>query len=185
MRKNYRRAQYQAPKKLYRINTEITAEEVRLIDENGEHVGVLPLSEAIEKARAIEFDLVEIQPQAQPPVCKIEDYGRLKYNLEKDLRKQKAKQKKVEVKGIRLSLRIGQHDKDVRLSQAKRFLEQQDKVKVELVLRGRERQHAELGKKIIEQFIEALTTQSDMPIVRESDITIQGGRINVIIGMKC
>lgn len=184
MRKNYRRAQYQAPKKLYRINTEITAEEVRLIDENGEHVGVLPFGEALERARASEFDLVEIQPQAKPPVCKIEDYGRLKYNLEKDLRKQKAKQKKVEVKGIRLSLRIGQHDLDVRLSQAKRFLEQQDKVKVELVLRGRERQHTELGKKIIDQFIEALTTKEGMAIIRESDVGMQGGRMSVVIGLK-
>lgn len=184
MRKNYRRAQVKQVKKFYRINREITTEEVRLIDENDTHIGVMSLSEALQKAQTAELDLVEIQPNSQPPVCKIDDYGRLKYGIEKEQRKQKAKQKRVEIKGIRLSLRIGPHDFNVRLKQAKRFLEAQDKVKVELVLRGRERQHTELGKKIIEQFVTALHAQENIPIVRESEIGAQGGHLSMIIGTK-
>ena len=185
MRKNYRRAVQQPQTKAYRTNKSITAPEVRLLDENDEHVGVVTLEEALQRASDSELDLIEIEPKANPPVCKLMDHGKLKYSLEKELRKQKARQKKVEVKGIRLSLRIGAHDRDVRLGQAKRFLEQNDKVRVEIVLRGRERAHTDLAKSIISQFVESLKAMTEGgTVATESPITVQGGRLNSIIGLK-
>ncbi len=183
MRKNFRRSVSQAPTRNYRINKAITATEVRLLDENNEHIGVLSLEEALKRAEELESDLVEIEPKAEPPVCRIMDYGRLKYNLEKELRKQKARQKKTEIKGLRLSLRIGQHDLDVRIAQAKKFLEQNDKVKLEMVLRGRERQHMPLAKEIIEKFIKRLE-EDGLSASMEGPISMQGGRLSAIIGSK-
>lgn len=182
MRKNYRKAQVQ-PKRTYRINEQITASEVRLIDDEGTYIGVLPFQEALQKAREAEADLIEINPGAEPPVCKIQDFGRLKYNDEKELRKQKAHQKKVEVKGIRMSVRIGKHDLDVRVNQAQKFLEQNDKVKLEIVLRGRERQHADLARETLQLFLGALQ-EAGVATVIESVPTLQGGRFSTIIGPK-
>lgn len=184
MRKNYRRAAPQPQTKSYRTNRAITAPEVRLLDENDEHVGVVPLEEALKRAAASELDLIEIEPKANPPVCRIMDHGRLKYTLEKEMRKAKARQKKVEVKGIRLSLRIGAHDRDVRIAQSKKFLEQNDKVKIEMSLRGRERAHGDLAREIIAQFIALIKEQVEGTIIVESPISVQGGRLNTIIGLK-
>ncbi len=184
MRKNYRRAaRDQRQKKDYRSNTSITAPEVRLIDENGEHAGVVTIEDAVRRAQELEMDLIEIEPKAEPPVCKIMDFGKLRYEMEKELRKQKARQKKTEVKGIRLSLRIGQHDRDVRLGQAQKFLEQDDKVKLEMVLRGRERQHADLARTIISEFVASLEERG-VPVALEAPISVQGGRLSAVIGAK-
>lgn len=183
MRKNYRRAVSQPQKREYRTNQAITATEVRLLDENGEHIGVVSIEEAIRRAQESECDLIEIEPKGTPPVCKLMDYGKLKYSLEKELRKQKAKQKKTEIKGIRISLRIGQHDLDIRLAQAHKFLEQNDKVKLEMVLRGRERQHTDLAREIIQKFIKSLEAQG-LPVITEGAISVQGGRLSTIIGLK-
>lgn len=182
MRKNYRKAIVQ-PKRIYRTNEQITVPEVRLIDEEGSYIGVMPLSEALQKAKEAESDLIEINPSAEPPVCKISDFGRLKYNEEKELRKQKAHQKKVEVKGIRMSVRIGKHDLDVRVNQARKFIEDQDKIKVEVVLKGRERQHAELARETFTLFLAALQ-EADIPVTVESTPVLQGGRLSAIIGPK-
>lgn len=184
MRKNYRRAQTQAPTRVYRANHHITAPQVRLLDEEDAHVGVVTLQEALQRAQAVEMDLIEIEPKANPPVCKIMDYGKLKYSLEKELRKQKAKQKKVEVKGVRISLRIGEHDRAMRLAQAQKFLEHNDKVRIEMVLRGRERSRGDLARIIIQQFIDALKERLTGVIAIENPVTAQGGRLNTIIGMK-
>lgn len=162
----------------------ITAPEVRLIDDNDEHIGVVSLQEALQRAVAAEGDLIEIQPQANPPVCRISDFKRLKYSMDKEWRKQRAKQKKVEVKCIRLSLRIGEHDLAVRQEQAKKFLEQNDKVKIELGLRGRERQHGALAREIIKKFIDALKADNKLNIAAEGDISFQGGRLSIVIGIK-
>ena len=182
MRKNYRRAPIQ-PKRRYRINEQIIAEKVRLIDEDDAHIGILTLQEALEKARAAEMDLIEINPSADPPVCQINDFGRIRYMEEKELRKQKARQKKVEVKGLRLSVRIGKHDMDVRVKQAKNFLEQNDKVKIEIVMRGRERQHTELAKEVLQHFLEALQEEG-LAVITESQPSLQGGRMSTIIAAK-
>ena len=180
MRKNYRKAQVQ-PRRIYRINEKIVATQVRLIGDDGIYFGVIPLEEALQKAKEAELDLVEINPGTEPPVCKIDDYGRLRYNEERDLRKQKAHQKKVEVKGIRMSVRIGKHDLDVRVKQAKKFLEQDDKVKLEIVLRGRERQHADLARETLALFLAALKEEGVLAKT-ESTPALQGGRLTAVIG---
>jgi len=182
MRKTHRR-QVAVPKKRYLVNEAITATECRVLTDEGDHFGILPIAEALAKAKEMELDLVEIEPTGTPPVCKIIDYGRFQYQKEKDQQKQRLKQKKTEVKGIRLSLRIGQHDLEVRLGQAKKFLEANDKVKLELVLRGRERQHTALARKILEQFVEALKEQG-LPLAFDEAISLQGGRMSVTLGIK-
>jgi len=182
MRKNYRRAPVQ-PKRQYHLNEQITAEKVRLIDESDQHIGVVSLTEALERALAAEMDLIEINPSADPPVCQINDFGRVRYMEEKELRKQKAKQKKVEVKGLRLSVRIGKHDLDVRVKQAMSFLEDNDKVKLEIVMRGRERQHTELAKEVLQTFLGALQEEG-LAVITESQPTLQGGRMSTIIAAK-
>ena len=183
MRKNYRKSRVEEVTKNYRINEAITAAEVRLVDERGEHKGVVSLEEALQISRDAELDLIEIEPKASPPVCKITDYGRLRYNQDKELKKQRAKQKKVEVKGIRLSLRISEHDRDVRLAQAARFLQQDDKIRIEMVLRGRERQRGDMAREIIQQFVKDLEVKG-FPLSTENPVTIQGGRLSTVLGAK-
>lgn len=151
-----------------------------MITEDGEHLGILKTADALAKAREREQDLVIIQPKAEPPVAKIVDFGKFKYEKEKESRKQKAKLKTVEVKGIRLSVRIGAHDLDVRREQAKKFLENGDKVKIEIILRGRERRHGDLAQQIIHQFTESLNKL--MPIKVEQPVARQGGQLTSIIG---
>lgn len=184
MRKNYRKSRADdLPKKNYRLNEAIFAPEVRLIDDAGEHKGIVSIQEARAQAQTAELDLVEIEPTAQPPVCKIIDFGRLRYSQEKELKKQRARQKKVEIKGVRLSLRIGDHDRGVRMSQAAKFLEQNDKIRLEVVLRGRERQRGDMAKEIIEKCIKELEGKG-FSLVIESPITQQGGKMSAVVGEK-
>lgn len=128
------------------------------------------------------LDLVEVSPLAQPPVAKIVDYSKLKYQEEKERRKEKAKQKKVETKGIRLSLRISEHDIEVRINRAEKFLNDGDKVKLDMLLRGREFQHKPLAKEIINKFIAAV--DQIVPVITEQPLTIQGGRLSAVIAKK-
>jgi translation initiation factor IF-3 len=131
--------------KRIRINDYIRAPSVRLIDEEGEPLGVFLIERAKEMAREQELDLVEVAPNAQPPVCKIMDFGKYMYRQQKMERKHKAQQKQTEVKGIRISLRIGTHDLEVKAKQAKQFLADRNLVKVVLMFRGREGAHLNLG----------------------------------------
>lgn len=163
----------------YRVNRHITAPEVRVIDEEGKHVGIMPIAAALALAEERGYDLVEISPKEQPPVVRLIAYGQFKYEKEKEARKQKARQKEVEVKGIRLSLRIGEHDLSVRREQAKKFLERGDKVQIEIVLRGRERQHVDLARGIMENFVNAL--KATLPVAVEQPFSKQGGRLTLLI----
>jgi translation initiation factor IF-3 len=167
-------------KVIYSINELIRFPEVRVIGENDEHLGVLPTPVAIQKAKERDLDLVVIQPKAEPPVAKIVDFGKFKYEQDKEARKQKSKQKTVEVKGIRLSLRIAAHDMEVRKEKAKEFLAEGDKVKVEIILRGREKRFGDLAKQVIEQFIALLN--KDVPVKMEQPVTRQGGQLTSIVG---
>lgn len=162
------------------MNDLIRFPQVRVIDENEKHLGILDTPAAVQAARARELDLVVIQPKAEPPVARIVDFGKYKYEQDKEARKQKAKQKSVEVKGIRLSIRIGQHDQEVRKEAAKKFLDQGNKVKVEIILRGREKGHAPLAIQVINQFIQMLN--ADMPVKLEQPVTRQGGQLTAIVG---
>jgi len=164
----------------FRINERIRVPRVMVIDENGASLGELSIADAIAAARESGLDLVEVQPKAVPPICKILDYGQFQYEQEKHRQKQKAKQKKVEVKGIRLSLRIGEHDKETRRAQAAKFLEQGHKVKLDIVLRGRERAHTDQGKEIMESFAKSLGDD----VIIEQPFSRQGGRLSLIIAKK-
>jgi len=142
-------------------------------------MGILPIDQAKQEAIQRGLDLVELNPKAVPPVCKIINYGQFKYEQEKEARKAKARQKVVDIKGVRLSLRIKGADLELRKNQAQRFLEDGDKVKVEMVLRGREKAHAELAQKIIVNF--AQSVESSMIL---QPLSKQGGRLTLVLGRK-
>ena len=134
-----------------RVNELITAESVRLVDEEGEMVGVIPLEEALERAVQAGLDLVEVSPNAEPPVCKIQDYGKVKYQEQKKKSEARKKQKTIEVKEIKMRPNIDRHDYDVKMRNARRFIDDGDKVKVTLRFRGRELAHPELGMRVLER----------------------------------
>jgi len=133
------------------VNEEIRVPQVRLIDENGEMLGVLSIRDALYKAFQAGLDLLEISPNAVPPVCKITDYGKFKYEQQKKANEARKKQKVVEIKEIKVRPNIDDHDYDVKMRQAKGFIGEGDKVKVTLRFRGREMAHQELGVKLMER----------------------------------
>jgi translation initiation factor IF-3 len=128
-----------------RINEEIRDREVHLIDKDGENLGNIPIADALAKAQEAGLDLVEISPNATPPVCKLLDYGKYKYQEQKKQAEARKKQKVVEVKELKFRPMIDDHDYDVKLRSMQRFFEEGDKVKVTLRFRGREMAHQELG----------------------------------------
>ncbi|MDP2709202.1 MAG: translation initiation factor IF-3 [bacterium] len=181
MRRVYRRPKPDFQEKRFRANLQIRAPEVFLIDDNGESIGVMATSKALAMAQEAGQDLVEVNPKISPPVVKIMDYGQFKYKKEKEAQKQKIKQKKVEIKGIRLSVRISQHDFDFRLEQAKKFLQRGDKLKLELILKGRERQHPAKAEELMKKFYYKLKETPGLNMELEQPLTKQGGRFNVIM----
>ena len=122
---------------------------VRLINEKGEQVGVVSRNEALSMAQEVGLDLVEVSPNAEPPVCKIIDYGKLKYETQKKKNEARKKQKVIEVKEIKMRPNIDDHDYEVKMRAMKRFIEEGDKVKVTLRFRGREMVHSELGLQVL------------------------------------
>ena len=134
-----------------RINDEIRVPQVRLIDDAGEMLGVMSAREALIRAYDLGLDLVEISPNAVPPVCKILDYGKYKYEQQKKANEARKKQKIVEIKEIKVRPNIDDHDYDVKMKQMKNFIGEGDKVKVTLRFRGREMAHQELGVKVLER----------------------------------
>ncbi|MBI1327676.1 MAG: translation initiation factor IF-3 [Alphaproteobacteria bacterium] len=139
-----------------RINENIRAAEIRLIDADGEMIGVVPVSKGIEMAQEAGLDLVEISPNAEPPVCKVLDYGKYKYEQQKKANEARKKQKTVDTKEIKLRPAIGQHDFDVKLRHANEFLEEGHKVKVSMRFRGREMANVQAGKDVFNRFKEGL-----------------------------
>ena len=132
-----------------RINSDIRAPKVRCIDPEGEQLGVLDTHDAISKAEDFGLDLVEVQPNADPPVCKILDYGKFKYEAQKRANEARKKQKIIEVKEIKLRPNIDEHDYQVKMRNVQKFLTAGDKVKVTLRFRGREMAHQELGANVL------------------------------------
>lgn len=139
-----------------RINEMIQVREVRLIDSEGNQRGIMPTAEALGLAREVELDLVEVSPNANPPVCKLLDYGKYKFELEKKLRESKKKQKQVKLKEIRMQPKIEEHDLNFKTKHIKEFLSEGFKVKVTVRFRGRELAHTELGRKVLERVMEML-----------------------------
>lgn len=160
-----------------RLNHQITAPEIRLIDENGVNVGVVKLSDALGRALSAELDLIEVSPLANPPVAKIMDYGQYKYELEKQQRKNKAHQKISELKALRLSFRIKGQDLETRRKQALDFLTNGHQVKIEIILKGREKAHKDLAVDNLKKFIASLGP--DTKIIQP--VICLGGQINAVI----
>ncbi|HCI48237.1 MAG: translation initiation factor IF-3 [Alphaproteobacteria bacterium RIFCSPHIGHO2_01_FULL_41_14] len=134
-----------------RINEEIRVESIRLIDEEGNMVGVVSVREGIERAQEAGLDLIEVSPNAEPPVCKILDYGKYKYELQKKKNEAKKNQKIVEIKEIKLRPVIGEHDYLIKMKQVRRFLEEENKVKITMRFRGREMAHKEVGIRLLDR----------------------------------
>ena len=138
------------------INEQIRDKEIRLIGENGEQLGIMSAKEAFKMAKEAELDLVKIAPTAKPPVCKIIDYGKYRYELARKEKEAKKKQKTVEIKEVRLSPNIEANDLNTKVNMAKKFIAKGDKVKVTLRFRGREMAHMQSSKHILDDFAEAL-----------------------------
>ena len=151
-----------------------------VIDDTGTALGQMDTDKALALAQSKGLDLVEIAPMARPPVCKILDFNAFLYQQEKQLRKAKAHQKKVELKGIRLTFRMGEHDRQTRIGQTQKFLEDGNKVLLEMRLRGRENALADHGRKVIEEFI----TMLGPSVVVEQKLGRMGNRFTCIIGKK-
>lgn len=179
-----RRGGYQKKEEapIYRSNEAILVPEVRVIDEEGKPLGVLPTAQAIATARERGYDLVEVSPKAVPPVCKFIDYGQFKYQKEKEMRLQKAHAKKVDVKGIRLSVKMGEHDIEIRQKQATDFLSEGHKLKIEIMLRGREKEHGNLAYQRIAEFLKEI--EKTYPLTVEQPTTRSGGNVSTIVGRK-
>ena len=139
-----------------RINNEIRAEKVRLIDGDGNQLGVIPINDALDMAKNAGSDLVEIAPGASPPVCKILDYGKFKFEQEKRQKESRKKQKQLRLKEIRMQPKIEKHDLEFKSRHVQEFLDEGSKVKVTVRFRGRELAHTELGKVVLEKLVENL-----------------------------
>ena len=132
-----------------RVNGKIRAEKVRVVDADGEMVGILPVRDALEMARNARLDLVELSPNAVPPVCKILDYGKYKYNQQKKAADARKKQKTITLKEVKLRPNIDKHDLEVKMKAVQKFLDAGDKVKFTLRFRGREMSHQQVGMDIL------------------------------------
>src|SRR5438270_3724683 len=139
-----------------RVNERVRAREVRLIDENGEMIGVMPSSRALDIAHERNLDLVEVSPNAMPPVCKLMDYGRYKYEQAKKENEARKNQKTVNQKEIRLRPRTDEHDVDVKTRKIQEFLAEGDKVRVSVQFRGAEMRHPDIGRKLLDEIAEVL-----------------------------
>jgi translation initiation factor IF-3 len=177
MRKSYKFKRKQTQIKKFAYNHMIRAHDVVVIDTDGEQLGELDTKEAIKIAQDKGFDLVEVQPTAKPPICKIMNYGSFQYKREKQIKKQKAQTKTLDVKSVRISLKIGEHDKQTRIKQANKFLEKGHKIKIELILRGREFTHMDLARKAVRDFKDELAVVT----VVEQDVTKQGNKLFIIL----
>ena len=163
-----------------RINEAIRTREVRVVNTDGEQLGVLPIKEALRIAAEKDLDLVEVAPTAKPPVCKIMDYGKYRYEQSKREREARKRQKIVELKEIRLTPKIEDHDFQVKVKAAAKFLKEGDKVKVSVWFRGREIVHAELGRSLLLQLYEAVKDQATL----ERDPKVEGRNMVMILSAK-
>jgi len=143
-------------KSKYRVNEKIRAKEVRLIGPDGKQIGIVPLSEALRIAEDYGLDLVEVAPNANPPVCKIMDFGEFLYQEAKKAKEAKKKQATVEVKEIKLSPKTDKHDLEVKIKHILRFLEEKNKVRIRVIFKGREIAHPELADRVFSAIFQAI-----------------------------
>ena len=162
------------------INGQIRDKEVRVIAENGDQLGVMPVKEAMKLAQEAELDLVKIAPKAQPTVCKIIDYGKYRYELARKEKEAKKKQKTVEVKEVRISPNIDTNDLNTKVNNAKKFIAKGNKVKVTLRFRGREMAHMQQSKHILDDFAEML---AEVAVV-EKPAKLEGRSMSMVLTEK-
>ena len=162
------------------INEQIRDREVRPIGENGEQLGIMSVREAMKLAEEAELDLVKIAPTAKPPVCKIIDYGKYRYELARKEKEARKKQKVVELKEIRLSPNIDSNDLNTKMNAAKKFLSKGDKVKITLRFRGREMAHMNASKHILDDFAESL---AEVAVVEKAP-KVEGRSISMVLAEK-
>ncbi len=162
------------------INDNIRARDVRLIDPDGNQAGIVPLTKALQSAAAFGLDLVEISPNANPPVCKIMDYGKYKYELTKKKQEAKKKQITFQVKEIKLRPKTGDHDLQVKIGHIKKFLGKRDKVKVTVIFRGREIMLSDRGKELLEHVVEET---AELSVVEQAP-KFEGRAMVMILGPK-
>jgi translation initiation factor IF-3 len=163
-----------------RINEEIRVREVQLIDDKGANVGVVPIERALQMAQEAGIDLVEISPNQTPPVCKILDFGRFKYQSQKKAAEARKKQRTIEIKEIKMRPNIDIHDYEVKMKSIHRFFEEGDKVKVTLRFRGREMAHQELGSKLLDK-VKADTA----PIAKvEAEPRLEGRQMTMVLAPR-
>jgi translation initiation factor IF-3 len=143
---------------LHKINDQITTDPIRVIDSEGVMLGILSLKEGIEKAEEVGLDLVEVSPNAKPPVCKIIEYGKFKYAAQKKAAEARKKQKTVEVKEIKFRPNIDTNDYEIKMRSVRKFISSGDKVKITMRFRGREMTHQDIGVKVLRRIREDLDT---------------------------
>lgn len=158
-------AYQKAPPQRVRINKHIRAPEVRLIAEDGQQVGVMSIKDALAQAAEAHLDLVEVAPQASPPVCRIMDYGKFKYQQSKKQQEARRRQTIIQVKEVKVRPKIEEHDMAFKLKNIRRFLADRDKVKVTMIFRGREMAHQDRGYRILQQMAESL---EDVGVVEQA-----------------
>jgi len=163
-----------------RVNEAIEAQKVLVITEDGDNKGILPLEEAILIAEQMGLDLVEVSPGAEPPVCKILDFGKYKYQAQKKANEARKKQKIIEIKEIKMRPNIDIHDYDVKMRAIKRFFEDGDKVKVTLRFRGREMAHTEIGRRVLDRVRNDTAEEAKV----ESDARMEGRQMVMVLAPK-
>jgi len=162
-------------KRLIRANERIRVSEVRLIDHEGNQVGVMATKDAMAMAEGAGLDLVEVAAEAKPPVCRILDFSKYLYDMGKKDKEARKKQKVISIKEVKLSAKIGEHDYQTKLRNAIRFIERGDRVKLTMFFRGREITHIDIGKRIIARFAEDLSSVADV----EKDGGLEGRMIHM------
>ena len=163
-----------------RINSRIRAREVRAIGEAGEQLGVLTTQEALKRAEEAGLDLVEVAPTAVPPVCRIIDYSKYKYEQEKREKEARKKQRVIHIKEVRMGPKIGEHDYQFKLRNLEDFLKRGDKVKVTMMFRGREMAHVNLGRKIFDRLASDISAVGEI----EEQPRLEGRIIGMVIRAK-
>ena len=137
-----------------RVNQQIRISPVRVIDPEGEQIGILPVEQALETAEELGLDLVEVAPMARPPVCRIMDYGKFKYEEQRKAREARKKQHQVQIKEVKMRPGIEDHDFDFKTRHARRFLEEGNKVKLTMMFRGRQMAHPEIGREVLDRVVQ-------------------------------
>ncbi len=172
-----RRYQQQQQQQKEKINDKITASEVRVIDEEKGSLGVMSISAALDIARESGVDLVEISPNANPPVCKIIDYGKYRFEQQKREKEAKKKQKIVKLKEIKLRPKISTHDYDFKMKHVREFLQAGDKVKITMMFRGREMSHIDIGREIIDRVVVDLQEEASV----EKPAKLEGRNLTMVL----